>query len=843
MAYNPIISRRQQQRNSQPGLSSLSNNQPAKGTSIVMVGGDPNKTYTYVPQSDYQTISYSDTMKKKAEEYTQSKSTGERIAGTVYREVDKAATAYEEFISPVTKTFDISTPANTGRPVQDFLANAGRGFINAFVSAPADIARLTGASGLSLAMLGKADTAKKGAEIVASGVPNFAGAQVESFKANPGAFAGGVAAGVVGGKAVGKVASVGKKKTGKTATDSSQKTVSGKTTPYRYNGANTRIDSSASGRKLVNKKTGRPVQQGYKNNTNSATLEKFLRQRRARDIAGDIEIGRLDRQFSNQVRQTGKITTVSTVRNAGKGRTKVVDFTTPKQQTALVTAKDARTPRNNSSKERARVARIVEVQKKSGALFQDMKLRRDPIPQRISLEKGLITAADARKPRNKTESERRRVQRVRMEQQKSGAMKTSAATLLDLQRAGKRGRPSSASSSGKKTTKPVRRPRAYETKVTRIERIDGVPGVYTLREVPRYAAGAARPITITKSGSVKFSGDDVILDAGFKLYLEPVRQPRLSRMPKPDKKPTGKSKGAGPKEKAKAESPSKKPVKIEYEKVDTEQYVKSSSSPNKSNRSTTRKTSTHAQRKNSGPGTNKKPANTGRKTADGKTIFRDMDGAEFVEVDAGNGMVYKVRVNPQETAKRTAVKPTTQKKKTTPLQKKQTVRKPKSKTTATGQQKTFQKRQVVRVVSGGPVSASGGQQNVLVLDTGGIADMDIDDTLIDSSVIETDDTTVAQNSSTKPAVVTQTRVSSSVKSAQKEESRTTGTPRARGKPKPAPAVRPKKKPKPVKSIEEDKKKQRKKIKKMKEEAYRLETVNTFAWITDTKPAAKPRRIK
>ena len=50
--------------------------------------------------------------------------------------------------------------------------------------------------------------------------------------------------------------------------------------------------------------------------------------------------------------------------------------------------------------------------------------------------------------------------------------------------------------------------------------------------------------------------------------------------------------------------------------------------------------------------------------------------------------------------------------------------------------------------------------------------------------------------------------------------------------------------KPVaKTTEEDKKKQRKKIKKMKEDAFRFETVNTFGWIKDSKPAAKPRKIK
>ena len=59
----------------------------------------------------------------------------------------------------------------------------------------------------------------------------------------------------------------------------------------------------------------------------------------------------------------------------------------------------------------------------------------------------------------------------------------------------------------------------------------------------------------------------------------------------------------------------------------------------------------------------------------------------------------------------------------------------------------------------------------------------------------------------------------------------------------APAVRPKKKKPVAKTTEEDKKKQRKKIKKMKEDAFRFETVNTFGWIKDSKPAAKPRKIK
>ena len=48
---------------------------------------------------------------------------------------------------------------------------------------------------------------------------------------------------------------------------------------------------------------------------------------------------------------------------------------------------------------------------------------------------------------------------------------------------------------------------------------------------------------------------------------------------------------------------------------------------------------------------------------------------------------------------------------------------------------------------------------------------------------------------------------------------------------------------PLRSKEEEKEKVRKKMKKIEQAAYRFETVNTFGWIKDSRPAAKPRRIK
>lgn len=809
-----------------------------------MVGGDPNRTYTYVPQSDYQTISYSDTMKKKAEDYSSSKSTGERVAGNIYLGADKAASKYEEFISPVTSTFDTSVVVDTGNPVKDFLANAGRGFINTVVRAPSDVVRLGGASGLSIAMLGNANNKEK-MEVLSTGLPNFVGAQVDSFKANPGAFAGGVAAGVVGGKVIGKAA--GRVKSGKktTAKVETKETASKTTSQYKYKGNNKSVASGKpDGRKLINKKTQEAPQPSYKRaNSNAATLDKFMRQRRAKDIAADIEIGRLNRQFSNQIRQAGKVTTVRTVRDLNTGRReRVVDFAEPKRQTALVTAADARKPRNNSRRERARVARVVEVQKASGALFQDMKLRRDPIPQRLSFENGLITAADARKPRNRTYREQQRVKKVREAQRKSGAAKPSASSVLDMQRPRRRRQQTGAKkTSGKQTAPSTRKPRAYETKITRRESVEEIPGLYRITEVPRYAAGARRPASVKIGGRKVLTLDGVLQEPTYTLKLEPVRQPRLTRMPKADSKPKTKGKGAGAKEKVKAESPVKKTVKVEFEKVDTDRFVKRQRASKKSGSSTTRRRATSAQLKNSGAA----------KTADGKTIFTNSKGEQYVEVDNGNGTKTRVRLKPSETASQTANKGTSVKRKgktiTEKPAKKRTSNKTAGKSTGTKQTtqeqtQTLRKRDAVRIISGGETSITGAAQTLNVfrreiIDNGVVGDGGTTSTGETGGTASTGSTVTI----TKPdnSVTSSTRV----RSAEKRDNQPSGAPRPKARPKPTPTVKPVKKPKPIKTTEEDKKKQRKKIKKMKEDAYRFETVNTFSWIKDSKPAAKPRKIR
>lgn len=817
---SPLISKK-------PTISAaVPNNQPARGSTIVMVGGDPNKTYTYIPQSDYQTISYSDTMKKQAQQYSTSKSTGERVAGNIYLGADKAASAYEDFVSPVTKTFDTSVVVDTGNPVKDFLANAGRGFVTTVVKAPSDIVRLSGASGLSVAMLGNANNKEK-REVLSTGLPNFVGAQVDSFKANPGAFAGGVAAGVVGGKVIGKVASKGRSGTKKTTTaKTEQKTVTSKTT-----GKNKTVSSG---------KPKRRVGQSYKRaNSNTASLETFMRQRRAKDIAEDIELGALDRDFAKQIRQSGKVAIVKTVRDIRTGKkARVVDFAEKKQQTALVTAKDARTPRNNSRKERARVARVVEVQKASGAIFQDMKLRRDPIPQRLSTEKGLITAADARKPRNRTNKERQRVKRVIEAQRKSGAAKPSASTLLDLQKPGRRRRPQTGKqtgkTTGKQTTLRTRRPRAYETKIQRREYIEGLPVIF-ISEVPRYAVGARRPASLKVGGRQVLTLDGVLTEPTYTLKLEPVRQLRPSRMPKADKKPRM---GAGAKEKAKADRPRRKTAKVEFEKVDASRFVKSKS-PKKSGSTTTRRRPTSEQVKNSGAG----------KTKDGKTIFTNSKGEHFVEVDNGNGTKARVRLKSSETSQQKLSKATSSKRKGKTITEKPAPKRNNRKTTgkttgtkqsAKQQSQTVKKREVVRVVSGGQTNISGAAQTLYVLKKQN------NNTVVDgggTTTGQTEGTVTGSTTTNKLASTSQQTISSRVKSAEKRETQTTGTPRARAKPKAAPAVRPKKKKPVAKTTEEDKKKQRKKIKKMKEDAFRFETVNTFGWIKDSKPAAKPRKIK
>lgn len=853
---NPLITRQRQRTNTtvsgKPTLSAVPNNTTTQGSGIVMMSGAPEGTYTYTPQSDYQTISYSDKMKQQAKKYSQSKNAGEQAAGNLYLKADEAASQYESFISPVTKTFDVETPVNTGRPVQDFLANAGRGFITTIAKAPSDLTRLTGASGLSLAMLGNANNAQK-AEVLSTGLPNYVGAQVDSFQSNPGAFVGSVGAGVVGGKVIGKVAGAGKKatteKTKVTAAKTGKTTQTKKTTgEYKYKGK---------GKKNVVIE-GR---QGYKRaNSEAAVFDKFLRERRARDIAADIELegGALTKDFVRQARMEGRVTAVRSARKSdiigvtkggGSGRRKYVYDRKRPTQTALVTAKDARTPRNNTRKERRRVQQIVDVQRKSGALFQDMKLRRDPLPQRLSMEKGLITAADARKPRNRTNKERQRVRKVTAAQQKSGASKMSAARRLDLQRQGRRGK---VQTGAKKQTTKTRRPRAYETKVTRRASIEDVPGLYKLERVPRYAAGASTPRSIQVGGQLRLTLDgDAFIEPTYKLKLEPVSTAKQQRVQKAvskaktaeKKKPAARN-PAKVRAKARAESPRKKRAKVEFEKVDTDQFVKGASSKKSTKTSAKRPARpTSAQVKNSGP--------TGRKTADGKTILRDKDGTEYVEVDAGRGMKYKVRVKPQEGGAQKASKATSAKRETQTMPKKQAVktsqRKQAGKSAGTKnppeqKSQTVSKQKSVRAAAAGEVSVSGASKTMTVLkqkvnQTTGTGETgttgQTGSTVVDSTTAGKTDT----------AEVTLQRVSSRAKTASKSETETRGVTRAKNKARPVPTVKPVKKPKPVKKLDDEKKKQKRKMKEMEKEAFRFETVNTFGWITDKKPAAKPRKIR
>lgn len=866
---NPLITRQRQRTNTtvsgKPTLSAVPNNTTTQGSGIVMMSGAPEGTYTYTPQSDYQTISYSDKMKQQAKKYSQSKNVGEQAAGNLYLKADEAASQYESFISPVTKTFDVETPVNTGRPVQDFLANAGRGFITTIAKAPSDLTRLTGASGLSLAMLGNANNAQK-AEVLSTGLPNYVGAQVDSFQSNPGAFVGSVGAGVVGGKVIGKVAGAGKKattgKTKVTAAKTGKTTKTKKTTgEYKYKGkgkknvVKTVVTQERLGVKQKNS--------GFKRkNSEAAVFDKFLRERRARDIAADIELregGILTKEtkdYMRQARMEGRVTAVRSIRKndiigvtkgGGVGRTKYLYSQKRPTQTALVTAKDARTPRNNTRKERRRVQQIVDVQRKSGALFQDMKLRVEPM--RLSVEKGLITAADARKPRNRTNKERQRVRKVTEAQQKSGASKMSAARRLDLQRQGRRGK---VQTGAKKQTTKTRRPRAYETKVTRRASIEEVPGLYKLERVPRYAAGASTPRSIQVGGQLRLTLDgDAFIEPTYKLKLEPVSTAKQQRVQKAvskaktaeKKKPAARN-PAKVRAKARAESPRKKRAKVEFEKVDTDQFVKGASSK-KSTKTPAKRPArpTSAQVKNSGP--------TGRKTADGKTILRDKDGTEYVEVDAGRGMKYKVRVKPQEGDAQKASKATSAKRKTQTMPKKQAVktsqRKQAGKSAGTKnppeqKSQTVSKQKSVRAAAAGEMSVSGASKTMTVLkqkvnQTTGTGETgttgQTGSTVVDSTTAGKTDT----------AEVTLQRVSSRAKSASKSETETRGVTRAKNKARPVPTVKPVKKPKPVKKLDDEKKKQKRKMKEMEKEAFRFETVNTFGWIKDTKPAAKPRKIR
>lgn len=555
----------------------------------------------------------------------------------------------------------------------------------------------------------------------------------------------------------------------------------------------------------------------------------------------------------------------------------MVDFAEPNQQMALVTAKDARTPRNNSRRERARVARIVEVQKASGALFQDMKFRIDPIPLRLSAEKGLITAADARKPRNRTYKEQQRVKKVREAQRKSGAAKPSASTILDWERTGRRRRRQTGKTSGKQTaptgnettpsstsgkqTAPSRsKPRAYETKISRRESIEEIPGIYRITKVPRYAAGARRPVSVNIGGRKVLTLDGVLQEPTYTLKLEPTTAWKSINAKKAvetakSKKQKGKKQSVEEikeqqrrrnigKEARELDFPIYDDIPYWFEKYDVNAFVKTlstdltrrSSEPNY-------KTSTHTQRKNSGAA----------KTVDGKTIFTNSKGEQFVEVDNGNGTKARVRVNPSETGSQKADKGTSQKRKGKTIAEKPAPKHNNRKTggktagtkqSANQQSQTMKKRDAVRIISGGQTNISGAAQNLIVLKkqikNGDSVSEGEGTTSTEGDSSVTGNTTTTTNT---PASTTQVKVSSRVKSAVKGEDIGSPAPRGRPKPKAAPAVRPKKKKPIAKTTEDDKKKQRKKIKKMKDDAFRFETVNTFGWITDNKPAAKPRKIK
>lgn len=859
-ANKPTISKVQSGLTQGSGITLMAPGLTARNYNIIT---NPVKTSSgkIIDAADTQTISYSSSMKKAAENLAKNGNIVEKAAAQYYLFMDDptkigSAKYYENKLKKL--GLDVTTASDSGNAVKDFAVDV----VKSFVGSPSNLGRTLAAGGLGATLLTKEDNK---INTLKGGAKNAVSATIDTAIESPGMLVGGTLAGLAGAKGIGVL-------TKKPSVPAKIKTSDFKQT--KPSGSTKTIDAeftvkSGSQYKFKNKTKGNKRQNKGKGNIQyndkiAASLNKNLRSDRAKAIGKKIELGSID-PFVNNIKidlvnsrlllYSGvRIKTIKNQKNFGSnkiGRTKVEEFDFDfkrNTQNSLITAKDARTPKNNSKSERARVRQVIEAQKNSGALFQDMELRN--IPKRISNEKGLITAADARKPRNRTDEERRRVQRVNELQRLSGAAKPSASDILNweigLKNIGKK-----TVSGKKKTTKPTRRPRAYETRVTRITSFENDPNFKIIQDVPRYAVGASRPITITKSvnkpiittkgGKIVFTRDGIITQPEYNLILEPARPKRLTRLPSPDKKPTGKGKGAGAKEKAKSESPTRK-TKVEFEEIDVSRFVKSLNSPKKSNGSTAGK---------------KQQQLTTRTTADGKPIKTNSKGESYVEVDNGNGTKAFVRVkttSEPSTTKRSGsgagAKSKAQAEKPkgkvnqTQKEKAKTVINRGKQTKVTGERstktaesrvikttKTKKGRVVMLLVNPG---YQGNKNQVLISEAGS-------GTVVKPPIVVPDnititkpdsDTTGDEKKTTKTLTITKPTTKGKNQQINKTKKKTQ-TPKTRTKKKT-----------PVR-LKEEKKKKKKVVKKVKDEsALRLETVNQFGWLgLDKKPAAKPKRIK
>lgn len=800
---------------------SKTNSGLARGAGMTLLGNMPAGNYTLITNpvktksgtiidaADTQTISYSSSMKQAAQELAKSGNPIEKAAANYYLYMDDptkkgSAKYYENLLKKA--GIDINAKSNTGNPVGDFALDVVKGF----VGSPAQTGRALAGGGLGAVLLSKTADSEK-ASTLKSGGRNLIDSTITAAVESPGQLVGGALAGVAGVKGLGIL-------TKKPSIPQTIKTSDFKQTGVTNTAKTLDADFSIKGGtsyKYKNKTQGKStIQKSKKTNTakttdakNAATLDKILRQDRAKAIGKKLE-----------------------TEAASK---KAPTFTSGrKQQTALITAKEARTPRNNSRKERSRVRQVVEVQKKSGAIFQDMKLT--GLPKQIN-DWGLITAEEARTPRNRSIQEKRRVQKVKAAQQKVGAAKPAASRILDAQNK-KRGK----TAGKKKTADKTRQPRAFETKVTRIASVEGAPGSSRRQSVPRYAAGASRPITIREGGKVVFTRDGVSTEPAYTLKLEPASAARQTRMQKAvtqaktktRKKPAEK-KGAGAKAKARAESPRrKKTATVEFEKVDTDRFVQA-----RGRSGTAKKSSGTAAKK-------QRPANT-----------RKRETETVREVDNGNGTVGLVRVKTTKADSKPAsakTKAKAEKPKGKVRQKTASKTKPAAavskQTRVTGDKstktaeivKTQTKKQTVikptseqrRAGTAAAISltAAGGGSTVNQFTDG--SNITIQQKQDGSKPAGTTPGKTDNKTRSKTLTVPKTAQKTKTQAVKKNKA-TRGTPKTKTK-----------KTSRLRLKEEEKKKKKRVVKVKDDSALRLETVNQFGWLgIDKKPAAKPRRVK
>ena len=854
-----------------------------KGSNINLLGNMPAGNYTIITNpvktssgkiidaADTQTISYSASMKEAAQELAKTGNPLEKAAANFYLFMDDpnkrgSAKYYENQLKKL--GLDITEKSNTGNGARDFALDVVKGF----VGSPAQTARVIASGGLGATLLAKEQDKAK---TIKGGAQNAVTATVQGITDSPGMFVGGALAGVAGTKGIGiltkKPSIPATIKTGDFKQTKVSKSVNTLDADYTIKGTSYKFKNKSTGGKRKNKqRDSNVVMRDSRGNVINITpeariaqqLNQNLRRDRGRGVAAKIEFSDIGTEYNPRknnpafaimtVKSDKVIMTVKSDKVLGgskRGRTKVIydKFDLKRNsQTALTTAKEARRPKNTSQRERERVRRVIEAQRQSGALFQDMQLSVRIIPMRISTEKGLITAADARKPRNRTDKERRRVQMVRMIQEKSGAAKPSAAKYLDYQREGRKrqrgGRNRKGSGTKKGKTLNTRRPRAYETKVPRIASIEEIPGIYKVEYVPRYAVGVSRPAKIRNnqnytlelkpiSGYKSARGRNAIERAGRpkpKRTMEEIREKQEYLRLIKQGLGTGGSSGGRPS------------IPYGFGGYNVDMFVQHRSKPIISNNTPAPKKTNTASSKKAG--------------------YR---GDSYIEVDNGNGTVGLVKSKKEQTsakgkpadaktkAKSEKPKGSVNRKATKPLPKNTSTKQTKPRgenSTKTAEYTKIQSKPVQATSKTAPLTTAPAavlqaqKQETLTLTKAGsgktVTPKPKPPVIVPSKVtIQKPTQTPKQDGEGKTK--TKTRMLPAQKpdgkSKQQKIKRTpkSGTPKTKTK-----------KTSRLRLKEEEKKKKKRVVKVKDDGALRLETVNQFGWLgIDKKPAAKPRKIK